>query len=123
MGGYHLSKGFSPLSLYEVGNTLNELAEYHGNSALNIGFMSRFYEEDSTLKDNSLSENRYFKNRKPLLQMGQKTEWVVIDLRKLRGGFFYYPQKFKLNTNIAELIQRYDLLVIPKTEIEGISNY
>ena len=27
MGGYHLSKGFSPLSLYEVGNTLNELAE------------------------------------------------------------------------------------------------
>ena len=123
MGGYHLSKGFSPLSLYEVGNTLNEIAEYHGNTALNIGFMSRFEMDGEALKDYSQSDNRYFKNFKDLLQMGQKDEWVVIDLRRLIKGYFYYPKRYNLNEKIAELVQRYDLLVIPKTEIEGTLIY
>ncbi|WP_157957253.1 hypothetical protein [Winogradskyella tangerina] len=123
MGGYHLSKGFSPLSLYEVGNTLNEIAEYHGNTALNIGFMSRYAIEDGELKDYYTSENRYFKNFKDLLQMGKEDEWVMIDLRRLIKGYFYYPQRYKLNPKIAELVQRYDLLVIPKTEEEGTLIY
>ncbi|MDT0557576.1 hypothetical protein RM697_02875 [Ichthyenterobacterium sp. W332] len=123
MGGYHLSKGFSPLSLYEVGNTLNELAEYHGNTALNIGFMQRYYKDGDEIVDNFLSKNRYYKSRKALLEVGQKDQWVVIDLRPLIKRYFYYPQKFKLNKNLEELVQRYDLLVIPKIEVKGIINY
>ncbi|WP_299524032.1 hypothetical protein [Winogradskyella sp.] len=123
MGGYHLSKGFSPLSIYEVGNTLNEVAEYHGNTALNIGFMSRYSKEGDVITDNYNSENRYFKARKDLLQMGKKDQWVVIDLRPMIKGHFYYPKKFNLNPQLAELVQRYDLLIIPKMEVEGILNY
>jgi len=123
MGGYHLSKGFSPLSLYEVGNTLNELAAYHGNTALNIGFMSRYSKEGDKITDNYKSENTYFKARKDILQMGKKDKWVVIDLRPMVKGYFYYPQQFKLNPQLQKLVQRYDLLVIPKIEIESTPNY
>ncbi|MEM9680206.1 MAG: hypothetical protein AAF901_07765 [Bacteroidota bacterium] len=123
MGGYHLSKGFSPLGLYEVGNTLNEIAEYHGNTALNIGFMSRFSKEGDTITDNYTSENKYFKARKDLLQMGKENQWVVIDLRRMIKGYFYYPKRFNLNPQIVELVKRYDLLVIPKMEVEGTLNY
>lgn len=123
MGGYHLSKGFSPLSLYEVGNTLNEIAEFHGNTALNIGFISRFSMQEEKVIDNLNSKNKYFKNHKELLQMGLKDQWVVIDLRKLIEGYFYYPKRFNLNPQLVKLVQRYDLLVIPKIEIEGIVNY
>ena len=123
MGGYHLSKGFSPLGIYEVGNTLNELAEFNGNKALNIGFTTRFYMEDGQLKDNTASENRYYKNQMALIQMGKKDQWVVIDLRPLIKGYHYYPQKFKLNRYIDNLAQRYDLIIIPKVEVDGIPNY
>ncbi|WP_282042917.1 hypothetical protein [Winogradskyella flava] len=123
MGGYHMSKGFSPLGLYEVGNTLNEIAEFNGNIALNIGFMTRYYLENNALKDNSDSENKYYKNHKALLEMGKENQWVVIDLRPLIKGFHYYPKQFNLNKPLVNLIERYDLLVIPKVEVEGTPNY
>lgn len=123
MGGYHLSKGFSPLGLYEVGNTLNEIAEYHGNTALNIGFMSRFYLEEDIVKDNYKSDNIYYKNFKEIVQMGKKDEWIVIDLRRLIKGYFYYPKKYNLNKYIEDLVKRYDLLIIPKVEIAPTPNY
>ncbi len=123
MGGYHLSKGFSPLGIYEVGNTLNEVAEFNGNAALNISFFTRFYMEDDQLKDNAYSENRYYKNHKALVSMGKKDQWVVIDLRPLIKGYHYYPKRFNLNRQLAELVERYDIIVIPKTEVEGIPNY
>ncbi|MEY8848671.1 hypothetical protein AB9K26_07640 [Psychroserpens sp. XS_ASV72] len=123
MGSYHLGKGFSPLSLYEVGNTLNEIAAYHGNSALNIAFTSRFWENDNRVEDNLNSERQYFKNQRELLQMGQENQWVVIDLRQLIKGYFYHPKQYNFNPTIEKLVERYDLIVIPKTEVEGIPNY
>jgi hypothetical protein len=123
MGGYHLSKGFSPLGLYEVGNTLNEIAEYNGNTALNIGFISRYSMDKDTVVDNYESKNTYYKNHKQFLQMGKKDEWVVIDLRRLIKEYFYYPKKFSLNKQMVDLVQRYDLLIIPKMEVAGTPNF
>lgn len=123
MGGYHLSKGFSPLRLFEVGNMLNELAEFHGNKALNIGFSSRFYKENGELKDIMDSPKEYNKRLSGLNQMGRQDEWVVIDLRPMVKGHYYYPVKYKFNEHIEDLVKRYDLLVIPKTEIDPTPNY
>ncbi|BAO77690.1 hypothetical protein [Winogradskyella sp. PG-2] len=123
MGGYHLSKGFSPLGVYEVGNTLNELAEFYGNTTLNIGFKTRFHMEDGQLQDNSISENIYYKNHKPIIEMGKENQWVVIDLRPLIKGYHYYPIRFNLNEQLAKLVERYDLIVIPKVEVEGTLIY
>lgn len=123
MGQYHLSKGFSPLGLYEVGNTLNEIAEYHGNTALNIAFSSRFYMEDGEVVDILESDNQYEQRLNDLNQMGEKDEWVVIDLRPMIKGHFYRPVKYKFNEHVEDLVKRYDLLVIPKIETEPTPNY
>ena len=55
--------------------------------------------------------------------MGKKDQWVVIDLRKFIKGHFYYPKRFNLNPQLETLVQRYDLLVIPKVEVEGEPNF
>ena len=36
---------------------------------------------------------------------------------------FYYPKKYNLNKQIEELVTRYDLLIIPETEVEGQTIY
>lgn len=123
MGGYHISKGFSPLGLYEVGNTLSEIADYYGNSTLNIAFSNRFYVEDEQLIDILDSTKEYEQKLKDLDQMGKKDEWVVIDLRPMIKGHFYYPVKYKFNEHIEDLVKRYDLLIIPKTEKDPIPNH
>ena len=123
MGGYHLSKGFSPLGLYEVGNTLNEIAEFNGHSALNITFSNRFYMEDGAMVDILNSKNKYDQRLKDLNRMGKKDEWVVIDLRPMVKGHFYRPVKFKFNENIEGLVKKYDLLIIPKIEMDPTPNY
>ncbi len=123
MGQNHLAKGFSPLALYEVGNTLSEIAAYNGNQSFNIAFMSRFSTDKGKIIDLMNSDNNYYKRSNDLRQMGKKDEWVVIDLRKLIKGHFYRPNKYRFNETIENLVKRYDVVVIPKTEVEGTLNY
>jgi len=123
MGSYHLSRGFSPLALHEVGNTLSELASYHGNESLNIAFSLRYYNENGIIQDILDSDAEYRLRLKDLLKMGKKDEWVVIDLRPMIKGHFYGPVKFKFNKYVEDLVKRYDLLVIPMTDEDPTRNY
>ena len=123
MGAYHVSKGFTPLSFYEVGNTLNELTEYHGNEALSIGFINRYEMTDDGLEDVMELGYKYYHNLRNFYNMGSKNEWVVIDLQPLREGFYYHPQKYKLNPYEEKMLQRFDLIIITPTEYEATKNY
>ena len=123
MGGYHVSKGFSPLSLFEVGSTLNELAEYNGNTTVNIGFINRYELEDGKITDALLSTNNYYNKNKNFLALGQTEDWVIIDLRPIKKGFYYYPQKYSLSSGEENMVQRYDLLVVVPTDSSGTPNY
>lgn len=123
MGGYHLSKGFSPLGLYEVGSTLNELAEIHGNTALNIAFSTRFYVDEGEIIDVLETGNAYRERLRDLIQMGREEEWVVIDLRPMVKGHFYRPTTYRFNEHIEDLVKRYDLLIIPKWESDPTPIY
>lgn len=123
MGGYHLSKGFSPLALFEVGNTLNEIAEYNGNTALNIGFMNRYEMENNEIVDALDSDNPFIQKRSHFLSLGDKKEWIIVDLRPIRAGYYYYPQKYLLNEAEEKIIQRYDLLILTPLEEKGSPNY
>lgn len=122
-GAYHVSRGLSPMAVYDVGNTLSEIAEFNGNSSLNITFTNRFYFEDGVLQDASLSKKKWEMRTKDLAQMGRKEEWVVIDLRPLIKGHHYYPIKYKPNKYVINLAERFDLLVIPATEGQPTPNY
>ncbi|MDF1696165.1 MAG: hypothetical protein P1U56_10050 [Saprospiraceae bacterium] len=122
MGAYHLSLGFSPMSFYEVGNMLNEIAEFNGNKALNMGFKNRYWEEDGKVLD-ELDDAWNLSNKKNIFGMGRKEEWIVINLEPIRAGYYYHPQKYIINEWEEKLIQQYDVLIITPTESEGQKNY
>lgn len=123
MGAYHLSRGFTPLAFYEIGNMISELSDFHQRKALNITFSSRFYTENGDIKDILDSDNPFFQRTRALDQYGSKDDWVVIDLRPILKGYFYYPRIFDFNEHIIGMAKAYDLLIIPSTETDPTPNY
>jgi len=123
MGAYHIAKGFTPLNFYEVGSTLNELAEYHGNEAVGIGFMNRFEMTETGLEDALELNDRYYDSLRNFYGMGSKDEWVIIDLQPLRKGYYYHTQKYLLSTYEQQFVKRFDMIIITPTESEGRKNY
>ncbi len=121
MGGYHNSRGQSPMEVFDVGNMMSELAEFHGNSSLHITFTPRFYMEEGRVKDQLQEEpdGRY----NIFAALGKKDQWVVIDLREIQHGLYYYPIKYRVTKEVEDLIKRYDLLIIPPIEADPTPNY
>jgi erythromycin esterase-like protein len=122
MGGVHTGRGFSPLAFFEIGNTLSELAKFHGNSSLHIDFGSRFYIEDGKEID-GLDDPKGFTYRfQPFLQMSKKDKWTVIDLRPLREAVFY-RDKFEFSSNVLEIFKNHDLYLMPPLDKDPTPNY
>lgn len=122
MGGVHTGKGFSPLSLFEIGNTLNELAEFHGNKSLHINFGSRFYIENGKEIDALADKNGFLYRFQALLQMSKKDKWTLIDLRPLRSDVFY-ARKFKMDEIIWDIFRNHDFYLIAPTDIDPKPNF
>ncbi|MBX7171430.1 MAG: hypothetical protein K1X72_10785 [Pyrinomonadaceae bacterium] len=122
MGAVHTGRGFSDLSLFEIGNTLTELASFNGNQSLHIEFGARFYIEDGKEVD-ALADTKSFDYRyQALLQMSKKDKWTLIDLRPMRSSVFY-SRKFNLDPIVLEIFKNRDFYLIPPTEIEPKPNY
>ncbi len=117
MGAYHLSKGFSLWGAYEVGNTFNEMANYHGNTALNILFLRRYYiNENQEIKDLLESKDPVTERYHELRKYGKRDEWVVIDLRSELKKYISSSPEYSFNKYVEEYMKTYDLIVIPKLE-------
>lgn len=122
MGAVHTGRGFSPLSLFEIGNTLSELAEFNGNSSLHINFNCRFYIDKGKEIDDLADSTSYGYRFKGLFQMAKKDQWTVIDLRPLRSKVFY-NRAFKLDEIILELFKNYDWFIMPPLDFDPVPNY
>ncbi|MEJ7862341.1 MAG: hypothetical protein WKF90_11990 [Pyrinomonadaceae bacterium] len=122
MGAVHTGRGFSDLSLFEIGNTLSELAAFNGNRSLHIEFGSRYYTEDSKEVDALNGTKGFLYRYQALLQMSQKDKWTVIDLRPLRKNVFYRRQ-FNLDSIILEIFKNQDLYIIPPTDKDSSPNF
>jgi hypothetical protein len=123
MGAFHLSRGFTPLAFYEIGNMVSELADFHQRKDLNITFSSRFYMENGEVKDILDSDNPFYHRTRELDKHGSMDEWVIIDLRPILKGYFYWPRIFDFNEHIIDMAKAYDLLIIPITETDPTPNY
>jgi hypothetical protein len=123
MGAYHVSRGFTPLAFYEIGNMVSELADFHQRKDLNITFSSRFYMENGEVKDILESDNPFYQRTRELDKYGSMDEWVVIDLRPILKGHFYWPRIYDFNEHIIAMAKAYDLLIIPITETDPTPNY
>jgi len=122
MGAVHTGRGFSPLSLFEIGNTLSELAEANGNRSLHLNFGTRFYVENGQQKDALADTSGFMFRFAALTQMARKDEWTVIDLRPLRERVFYF-REFKVDDVVLELFKNHDLFIVPKIERDATPNY
>jgi len=122
MGAVHTGRGFSDLSLFEIGNTLSELAEFNGNRSLHINFGMRFYLENGKETDALDDKNGFLYRFRGLTQMARKDKWTLIDLRPLRKTVFY-QRKFKLDEIVLELFKNHDFFIIPKLEVEPTENF
>lgn len=122
MGAVHTGRGFSPLSLFEIGNTLSELAASNGNSSLHAEFGSRYAVENGKEID-FLADSKSFSYRyHGLLQMAKKDQWAVIDLRPLREEVFY-RRRFALDDLILDIFRRHDIFIIAKQDLDPTPNY
>lgn len=117
IGAFHAGRGWSPLSLYELGNTLSELAEFHGNQSLNIYFYPRFYEEDGKVVDD-LDPNS---SLAILQHFGKKDQWTVIDFRPIKETIFYF-RKYVVNDYLKDVVKRFDLMVLPPVDFDPTIN-
>ena len=108
-GGIHASRGFSPLSLYELGNSLSELAELNGKHSLHIGFASRYEKRGEQIIDEGTG--RY----PALLHHAKPDQWTVIDLRPLRNRIFY-QRPYVVSEPVMDWFKRFDLIVIPSAD-------
>ena len=122
MGGVHTAKGMSWLSLYELGNTLSELAAFHQNNSIHITFHSRYYMEDGKVTDTLADTKSYGSRYRDITQFADKDQWTIIDLRPLKEKVFY-SKRYKLSDIIKKTFAQHDLILIPKLEGEGTPNY
>ena len=122
MGAVHTGRGFSDLSLFEIGNTLSELAAFQGNRSLHVEFGSRYYVVNGREVDALDDKSGFLYRYQALLQMGRNDQWTVIDLRPLRQNVFYWRQ-FKLDPIVLEIFKNQDLYIIAPTEKVPTPNY
>ena len=119
----YIPKGVQSNPVYGLGSTMHELATFHGNQSLHIGVLKRFHMKDGVLYDELESKYQWIREQDDFIQMGEKSEWVVIDVRPLLQGLYYYPTKYLVNKRIGKMIDGYDLIIIPKTEYEATPNF
>ncbi|MEQ1604788.1 MAG: hypothetical protein ABL999_07950 [Pyrinomonadaceae bacterium] len=122
MGAVHTGRGFSPLSLFEVGNTLSEIAAFNGNRSLHIEFGARYFIEDGKETDALADEKGFLYRYQAFLQMAKNDQWTVIDLRPLRKTVFY-QRKFDLDPIIHEIFKNHDLYIMPPKDRDATPNY
>lgn len=117
----HLAKGTTVNGFFGVGNTLHELAEYHGHNTLNIAIARRFYRQEDTVKD--IVEASHFEHLsfQELIPLGQKAKWVLIDLRSFNETFYW--KGYTMSTAIQKEMMRYDMVIIPMVDESGLVNY
>ncbi|MEM7199566.1 MAG: DUF5694 domain-containing protein [Planctomycetota bacterium] len=119
MGGVHTGRGLSPLSLFEIGNTLSEVAELNGRRSLHVQFASRFGRDGDDTYDRLAEGAR----EAPFLAMAKADQWTMIDLRPLRDELEYYGRIDLDDDYLRGWFHRFDLIVIPKTEVEPTPNH
>lgn len=119
----YIPKGVQSNPVYGLGNMMHEMATFHGNQSLHIGMLKRFHSKDGVLHDELESDKSWIKEQGNFIQMGKKSKWVVIDVRPLLEGLYYFPIKYLANNRIEQMIKGYDLIIIPKTEYESTFNF
>ena len=123
MGALHTLKGYTSNSIFDIGNLIHELSIFNETKSLSIAFEFRYYISDDGkgFDDNANYDSKWINEMKPLILLGKKDEWTVIDLRPLKekwinGEYWFYRE-------IRRKIVSYDLIVVPPASYDTTPNY
>ena len=116
-----MSRGMSPMLFSDMGSMIGNLGDYHGNGAVNVTFINRFYEDDGVIKD-ELKENPD-DDTNALVALADQKGWGIFHLQPLIEYSQYYPLRFRIPDGIKELALRYDYAIIVPTDYAPIPNY
>jgi hypothetical protein len=120
-GQNHTYRGLTPVGIYDLGNTLSELAEMNGSQSLHISFLGLGgeYLDMNPTREPVAQANSYngMEDLEPLIAQAvepylDRPDWLVIDFRPLREKRMKgIPDKLK------HLINAFDLYVlVPETK-------
>lgn len=97
---------------------VSEMAAMNGTNAFHFSFGTRYYidDEDGTIGDNLVWDSQWINEMRPLLELGEKDHWMVIDLRPIKA--MWLNRERTIPQQIKECIQGYDFMLIPSPGAE-----
>ncbi|EZH74166.1 hypothetical protein ATO12_14955 [Aquimarina atlantica] len=108
MGSMHTVYGKNPLAIYDIGNTLYELAILNSSKSFNLALAGRYYIRSSGEKIDRL---KYVPEYKKLFEHQEKNLWTLLDLRPLKKAI--YNGKIKIDDKkFKKLLNRYDSVLL-----------
>lgn len=108
MGANHLAKGMNLMTnLYDIGNSLYELAQRNKTNFSNVYLMVRYSEENGKVIDDLEQTNN--ENPKVFSKLYDKEKWVLVDLRTLRPRMKYDNS---LTSDTYKLVEKYDYVLV-----------
>lgn len=109
-GAYHMYRGLTPTHIYDIGNTVSELAEGNGKQSLHIYFMGLKGSANSFMAGNQPFDNTKDFDPAILAALGDRAEgdeWTLFDLRPLRR------ERLKdIDPSFKQFIHAFDMMVI-----------
>lgn len=120
MGGMHLGRGKSWLSIYDLGNMIYELASFNGTKATSVSCFSRYIEENEN-ETIDYSNDEEGKKLSLILELATKDKWVLIDSNKIID--LAKRRKIILNADLDFLLSKYDYLLFSPKKTKTVPNY
>lgn len=120
MGSMHLGWGKSWLGIYDLGNMINELANYNGTKSVSINCFSRYIEEENGTISDYMSDQEG-KNLSLILELATKDSWTLVDNKKIIE--LTRNRKIKLNNDLNFLLSRYDYILFAPLKTKVKNNY
>lgn len=124
MGAMHTMRGKTPLGIYDIGETVSNLALQNKSKDLNLFFMFRYFmdeEEPLGYFDNSEGNSKWLMERKPFMEQGEVEKWTIIDLKKLNE--FIKMNSIYVYEPLMKIISQYDHVIIPPASKDIEINY
>lgn len=104
IGSIHGGREKSPFGLYDIGHHISELADAMNKKSVHIRYLNRFYEGKDMIGKKGWSSRQIF------MEVGQRDQWALIDLRTLRQQM--QKNQFKGSTTEELEIMNYDFILI-----------
>lgn len=107
MGSMHMGYGKSPLGIYDIGNSMHELAKLNNSKTFNLAVAGRYY----FLDDKKVDRLPYVPEYEIFFKHEETEGFTIIDLRPLRKAFRNKTVKVS-NRKLINLLDRYDALIL-----------